>query len=243
MGTSTNQQAVNKPSKRDIALKNLAKSRNHRKSKGESGETETLDTLDSCVPVTTSETHDVSSIEGVVSRVIDTLGKHVARVTSESSTRFLVKNAYGIKSITDTYLNMLKVKYPYGLHYQQGSHLQHLLGTVANDFMKMLHVNITVSPSSESRPFVPLSPDARGPILVNASERPGETHATPVPSSVGMEIASETCKRDAASVAHELHKGQGHPLGDVASVAGTGHLKADTNSHASPEYASPVSTP
>lgn len=140
--TTTKKQPVNK---REIALRNLKKA--HAKTRETSKDLITRESLEK-----TSESYDRLSYDSKREYTLESsesimlaLGEHVKSLVKTSGTSGLLKNAYGFKSLADTYQNLTKLVYPLGLHKSEESHLSHLLGSVLPDLKAMLQVNVQVN--------------------------------------------------------------------------------------------------
>lgn len=76
--------------------------------------------------------------------IVNGLGVHVNKLVHESNTSTLLKQSYGFKSLCDTYQNMLKLVYPYGLHASTSDHMSHMFASIMPSLQKMLTVNINM---------------------------------------------------------------------------------------------------
>ena len=129
------------PSK-EIALKNLARA--HQKTR-QSKQTSiaTIDTYMSANKEAVRE-YDKQTCKAIMYG----LGDKLSKLVEQSSKETLLKNSYGVKSISDAYQSYLKLVYPSGIEAHDSSHLSHLLGSILPEFNKSLAVNIQVNMSA-----------------------------------------------------------------------------------------------
>jgi hypothetical protein len=151
----TDAQQALKDKKRQTALNNLKKAR-----AAKAASTCTLIKSASMIPSESSlelssESTSREQVESTCKDIMYHVGVHVQNMvksTSKSSSELLLKNAYGFKSMADTYLNYAKQVYPLGLQDDKGSHLNHLLGSIMGPLHKMLMVNVQVNMGQNATP-------------------------------------------------------------------------------------------
>ena len=125
---------------KEVALANLEKAMKAREVKQE---TSTLDL--SAYMSSNQETSRIVDKE-TCKAIMYTLGQQVSKLVKQSSKDSLLKNAYGVKSLSDTYQSYLRLAYPSGLDAHDSNQLQHLLGSILPALKDSLHVNIHVTP-------------------------------------------------------------------------------------------------
>ena len=134
-----------------------------------------LSSPDTCTPEQVKDLH----VE-ISTSILNRLGIHVERLASMASEDKLLKNAYGFKSLCDTYQNMSKLVYPYGLHASTSDHMNHMFASIMPSLQKMLTVNINVGPGIANASPIPVRNKDHVPAQV--IDIPGE--------SAGMSIAN-----------------------------------------------------
>jgi hypothetical protein len=167
--STRNTQAVDKlkrarkgPS-REVALKNLAKA--HKKT-----QTSLADkNADLSAYMSANSEASLLVDKNTCKAIMYNLGNKLSRLVEQSSKETLLKNSYGVKSISDAYQSYLKLVYPTGLQAHDSSHLSHLLGSIMPELSKSLSVNIHVTPPPQQPRMQTCQQSSKQPEVVDVS--------------------------------------------------------------------------